>query len=166
MPEVGLQPVYAAGDCEIDLSRRELRVSGAPVPIGGRAFDIIEILIEAAGELVTKDALMDRVWRGAIAGDNVLQVHVSALRKALGAHRAMLRTESGRGYRLLGHWTARPNGSKPPAIVPVAPIRRAEGSPATNVPVAATPLIGRYAAARNLRGLISAYRARWHPTGD
>ena len=54
--------------------------------------------------LVTKDDLMDRVWPGAIIGENTLQVHISAVRKALGSDRAMLKTKFGRGYRLLGDW--------------------------------------------------------------
>jgi DNA-binding winged helix-turn-helix (wHTH) protein len=47
--------VYATGECEVDVARRELRVFGAPVPIGGRAFEIVEALAQSAGELVTKD---------------------------------------------------------------------------------------------------------------
>src|SRR5271154_3933429 len=101
MPARDRQPVYQTGEWEIDLARRELRARGVPVPIGGRAFEIIEVLVRSAGRLVTKDDLMDRVWPGAIVGDNTLQVHISALRKALGPYRSMLKTESGRGYRLL-----------------------------------------------------------------
>ena len=36
--------VYESGEWEIDLARRELRARGAPVPIGSRAFDVIEVL--------------------------------------------------------------------------------------------------------------------------
>ena len=61
MLAVGDQPVYASGECEIDLARQELRVQGSPVPVGGRAFKIIEILAQSAGQLVTKDELMNRV---------------------------------------------------------------------------------------------------------
>ena len=50
------------------LRRRELRVSGSSVPVGGRAFEIIEVLARSAGELVTKDELIDRIWPGAIVG--------------------------------------------------------------------------------------------------
>ena len=77
------------------------------MPVGGRAFEIIEVLARSAGELVTKDELMDRIWPGAIVLDNTLQVHAAAVRKALGPYRSLLKTESGRGYRLLGDWTVR-----------------------------------------------------------
>ena len=81
---------YQSGAWEIDLARRELRSRGQPVPLGGRAFDIVEVLIRSAGELVTKDELMSHVWPDVTVGDNTLQVHVWALRKALGTDRWML----------------------------------------------------------------------------
>ena len=105
----GDQPVYVSGECEIDLGRQELRVRGSPVPVGGRAFKVIEILAQSAGQLVTKDELMNRIWPGAIVTDNTLQVHALAVRKALGPYRNLLKTESGRGYRLLGEWCRRAN---------------------------------------------------------
>ena len=83
-----LAPIFASGECEIDLARREVRVLGVNVPVGARAFEIVEVLVRSAGELVTKDELMSRVWPGAIVSDNALQVHISAVRKALGAYRA------------------------------------------------------------------------------
>ena len=85
MPDENIRLVHASGECEIDLARRELRVLGSAVPVGGRAFEIIEVLARSAGEVVTKDELMDRIWPGAIVGENTLQVHAVAVRKALGA---------------------------------------------------------------------------------
>src|SRR5688572_27369655 len=86
--------VFVSRGLEVDLSKRELRANGSAVPIGSRAFEIMETLIQAAGELVTKDHLMHRVWPGLIVEDNTVQVHISALRKALGADRGMLKTIS------------------------------------------------------------------------
>jgi DNA-binding winged helix-turn-helix (wHTH) protein len=77
--------IYASGECEIDLARRELRVHRSPVPIGGRAFEFMEVLVRSAGELVTKDALMNRLWPGAVVMENTLQVHARAVRRALGS---------------------------------------------------------------------------------
>src|SRR5260370_39422727 len=96
----GRRLVHESGEWEIDLARRELRARGAPVPIGCRAFDVIEVLVRSAGELVTKHDLTSRVWPGAIVEDNALQFHISAIRKALGPDRELLRTASGRGYRI------------------------------------------------------------------
>jgi len=152
-----IRPVYASDACEIDLRRRELRVSGSPVPVGGRAFEIIEVLAQSAGELVTKDELIDRIWPGAIVSENTLQVHAGAIRKALGPYRNLLKTESGRGYRLLGDWSVRRHdAAKPPDGV--RRIRVDGQSPVTNFPVTVTRLVGRSAAVVRLRDLISAYR--------
>ena len=157
MPEESIRPVYASGECEIDLARRELRVLGSPVPIGGRAFEIIEVLARSAGELVTKDELMNSIWPGAIVMENTLAVHAAALRKALGPYRSWLKTEARRGYRLLGDWTVRRHDAARP---PVGLQRmRIDGEfPTSNFPAAVTRLIGRSAAVAKLRDLMSAYR--------
>jgi predicted ATPase/DNA-binding winged helix-turn-helix (wHTH) protein len=153
----GIRPVYASGECEIDLARGELRVHGSPVPVGGRAFEIIEVLAQSAGELVTKDELMSRIWPGAVVMENTLQVHAGAVRRALGPYRGLLKTESRRGYRLLGDWTVRRrDAAKPP--VGLRQIQARGGPAATNFPAAVTPLIGRSAAQQRLHDLVSAYR--------
>ena len=79
------QLVYEAEGWEIDLVRRELRAGGARIPIGGRAFELVEVLARAQGQLVTKQDLMSAVWPGAIVEEHTLQVHISSVRKALGA---------------------------------------------------------------------------------
>jgi predicted ATPase/DNA-binding winged helix-turn-helix (wHTH) protein len=149
--------IYASGECEIDLVRREVRVLGAPALIGGRAFEIIEVIVQSAGELVTKDELMNRVWPGAVVMENTLHVHVAAVRKALGPYRGLLKTESRRGYRLLGDWASRPRGQ---ANSPTGAtrIRAKNERVGTNFPAATAPLIGRSGAQETLRDLVSAYR--------
>ena len=157
MPDEHIRLVHASGECEIDLARRELRVLGAPVPVGGRAFEVIEVLARSAGEIVTKNELMNRVWPGAVVMENTLHVHTMAVRKALGPYRSLLKTVSGRGYRLLGDWTvSRHDAAKPP--VGVQRMRVDGESPLTNFPVPVTRLIGRTAAVVRLRDLMSAYR--------
>ena len=99
MPAQGRRPVYGSGEWEVDLAQHELRAHGVTVPIGSRAFEIFEFLVQSAGELVSKNDLMGRVWQGAIVEEHTLQVHISAIRKALGVDRRMLKTVSGRGYR-------------------------------------------------------------------
>lgn len=108
MSEHGRNLVYECGHWQVDLGRRELQTRGVAVPIGARAFEIIETLVRSANELVTKNDLMDRIWPGATVGETTLHVHISAIRKAFGQDRDMLKTASGRGYRLVGNWTPRP----------------------------------------------------------
>jgi predicted ATPase/DNA-binding winged helix-turn-helix (wHTH) protein len=153
----GRQLVYESGEWEVDLARRELRARGVPVPIGGRAFEIIEVLVQAAGELVTKNDLSARIWPGAIVEDNTLQFHISAIRKALGSDRGMLKTASGRGYRLLGAWTSRESTSSVDSV-DLEPMRSPAEPFQTNLPAAASELVGRTNAVQHLRGLLSAYR--------
>jgi predicted ATPase/DNA-binding winged helix-turn-helix (wHTH) protein len=152
-----LKPLYTSGQWSLDLDRRELRLRGAILPLGGRAFDVIEVLFRAAGDLVSKDELMAAVWPGTFVEENTIQVHISALRKALGADRELLRTISGRGYRLLGNWTNSPDSAAHAAqasrLQPVPP------RPQGNLPAAGSQLIGRATPLRHLRDLLSAYRA-------
>src|SRR5712672_1691487 len=154
----GRQLVYESGEWEVDLARRELRARGMPVPIGGRAFEIIEVLVQSAGELVTKNDLSARIWPGAIVEDNTLQFHISAIRKALGSDRGILKTASGRGYRLLGAWTSRQESSSSVDSIDIEPMRSPAEPFQTNLPAAASELVGRTNAVQHLRGLLSAYR--------
>jgi predicted ATPase/DNA-binding winged helix-turn-helix (wHTH) protein len=158
MPPEGVRAVLTSSDCAIDLARRELRVRGIPIPIGGRAFEIIEVLALSAGELVTKDELMERVWPGAVVMEGTLHVHVSALRKALGPYRDLLKTVSRRGYCLLGNWSVQRQDAK---RSPVGPRRMAiDGdASATNIPATITRLVGRASSVARVRDFISAYRA-------
>src|ERR1700676_4664482 len=107
IPEPRRHLVYESGEWVVDLTRRELRTRGDPVPLGKRAFQVFAVLVESAGKLVTKDELMARVWPGVIVENNTLEVHISSVRKALGPGRGTLRTTFGRGYRLVGDWPIR-----------------------------------------------------------
>jgi predicted ATPase/DNA-binding winged helix-turn-helix (wHTH) protein len=149
--------VYACGVCEVDLGGRELRVDGNPVPIGGRAFDVLEVLVRAAGAIVTKDDFMGGVWAGAIVEENTLQVHISTIRKALGPERGLLKTASGRGYRLLGDWT--PHWDAAPAAIdaPETPVHSTP-PPSGNLPLAWPDLIGRERAKQDLLELSRKHR--------
>jgi predicted ATPase/DNA-binding winged helix-turn-helix (wHTH) protein len=150
------QAVYASDGWEIDLTRRELRSRGVSIPIGSRAFEVLEILVRSGGELVNKYHLMERVWPGAIVEENTLQFHISAIRKALGADRSLLKTVSGRGYRLLGTWTIQ-QASEPTHRADLSE-RRLRQPFRTNVPAAGSALIGRTAPRRHLLDILSAYR--------
>ena len=154
----GQNLVYENGHWQIDLGRRELLSDGVAVPVGARAFEIIELLVQSANELVTKNDILSGVWPGAIVGENTLQVHISAIRKALGSDRTMLKTDSGRGYRLFGNWAPR-HRNPVSALSTSPPIRAPETAPVNNdFPLIAGCLIGRAAAARHVGDLASAYR--------
>jgi DNA-binding winged helix-turn-helix (wHTH) protein len=74
---------YSFGPFHLDVDRRHLTQEGVPVKLGSKATDILCLLVDARGEVVTKGELMARVWQGIVVEENAIQVHVSALRKAL-----------------------------------------------------------------------------------
>jgi DNA-binding winged helix-turn-helix (wHTH) protein len=84
------------------LRQRQLLADGLPVDLGTRAFDLLLVLLESDGLLISKEELISRVWPGIVVSEENLKVQVSALRKALGADRDVIRTEFGRGYRFTG----------------------------------------------------------------
>ena len=101
---------------------------------------------------------MGRTWPGAIVEDNTLQFHISTIRKALGPDRGMLKTASGRGYRLLGAWTLRQQSPSSVDSIDLEPSRQPAKPFQTNLPAAASDLVGRTIAVQHLRDLLSAYR--------
>jgi TolB-like protein/DNA-binding winged helix-turn-helix (wHTH) protein/tetratricopeptide (TPR) repeat protein len=98
------KPFYEFGPFRVDPLKRILLRDGQPVPLTGKAFDILVVLLEARGETLTKDRLMERVWAGTVVEEGNLSRNVSTLRKALGEspdqHRYIV-TLPGLGYRFV-----------------------------------------------------------------
>ncbi len=89
----------------LDMDQRQLNRDEAVVPLGGRAMDLLCALASANGDIVSKDELMAKVWPGLVVEENNIQVHISALRKALDAGangQSYIVTVPGRGYRFAG----------------------------------------------------------------
>jgi DNA-binding winged helix-turn-helix (wHTH) protein len=92
-----LTATYRFGAFELQSEQRRLLVDGRPASLGPRAFDVLLALVEHAGQLVSKNQLLDRVWAGLVVEENNLQVQISTLRKLLGPQ--AIATIPGRGYR-------------------------------------------------------------------
>jgi DNA-binding winged helix-turn-helix (wHTH) protein len=111
------------GRFRVLLRQRMLLADGEPIELGTRAFELLLVLVEANGALVTKEELSARVWPGVFVAKENLKVQISALRRALGKSRDFIRTEFGRGYRFTAAvrstvaWSA-----------PQCPMRRWSGS--------------------------------------
>jgi DNA-binding winged helix-turn-helix (wHTH) protein len=86
------------GRFRVLLRRRQLVADGIPIALGTRALDLLLVLLDADGSLVTKEELMSRVWPGVVVAEENLKVQISKLREALGQDRDFIRTEFGRGY--------------------------------------------------------------------
>lgn len=131
------------GETEVSLERRALYRDGQSVPIGERAFDILELLISCQGRLVTKEQILDKIWPDSMVLENNVQVHICALRKALGDDRGLIRTVVRHGYLMV---TSGPGESRECVTtrmhVYAPPCRGLPGTLATSLPVV-TALIGR-----------------------
>ncbi|WP_124426441.1 winged helix-turn-helix domain-containing protein [Pseudomonas orientalis] len=77
--------------------QRLVSKAGWPVPLGGRALDILAVLLEAPGHFVSKATLIERVWPDSVVEDNNLRVHIAALRRALDVQPLILNHPQ-RGY--------------------------------------------------------------------
>jgi predicted ATPase/DNA-binding winged helix-turn-helix (wHTH) protein len=82
---------------ELRPTERLLYLEGEPTSLGARAVDVLTVMVEANGRLVSKLELLDRVWPGLVVEENNLQVQISSIRKLLGAK--AIATVPGRGYR-------------------------------------------------------------------
>jgi len=91
---------------------RQLLGPNGPVELSSRSFDILTVLLDKPNELIGKSAILDSVWPGVAVEENTLQVHISALRKALGPD--LIVTVQGRGYKYAGPHPL-PVGSAPAA---------------------------------------------------
>ena len=145
---------FSFGRCQVSVHRRELLREGRPVSLGSRAFDILVALVEGRGAVVTKDDLILRAWPGRVVEENTLEAQISALRRALGEDRTVIRTVAGRGYQFVAEIADRldaPGVEGLQAAPHVASAVRA-------LPVSVTPLIGRDAALREIVELAASSR--------
>jgi DNA-binding winged helix-turn-helix (wHTH) protein len=96
---------YEFGPFRADPLKRVLRRDGRPVELTGKAFDVLLVLIQSGGEILTKDAIIQRVWPETAVEEGNLSRNISTLRKALGEtpeDRQYIVTLAGRGYRFVG----------------------------------------------------------------
>ena len=75
---------YRFGPFQLDVRERRLSRGSEAIPLRLKVFDTLHVLVENAGRLVTKQELLDRVWRDTVVEENNLNHNVSVLRKALG----------------------------------------------------------------------------------
>lgn len=92
-------PVLRVGPIDLDVAARVCTVDGKQVELTPREFSVVEYLMRRQGEVVPKSEILEHVWDFAFdGGDNVVEVHVSALRRKLGT--TAIETVRGAGYRM------------------------------------------------------------------
>ncbi|MBD0861855.1 response regulator transcription factor [Gordonia sp. zg691] len=96
--------VLEAGPVRMDVERHTVSVSGAPITLPLKEFDLLEYLLRNAGRVLTRGQLIDRVWGVDYVGDTkTLDVHVKRLRSKIEpdpANPKHLITVRGLGYKL------------------------------------------------------------------
>lgn len=97
-----LDEAYRFGEFRFVPGRQLLLRGAERVRLGSRALDLLLILVEHAGEMVSKDRLIRFTWPDTFVDESNLKVHISALRGALGrAETDYIATVPGRGYRFV-----------------------------------------------------------------
>jgi two-component system, OmpR family, response regulator RegX3 len=95
--------ILEVGEVRMDLEKRAVTLRGEPVALTLKEFDLLRVLLENAGRLVTRQKLIADVWQENWYGPTkTLDVHVSGLRKKLGddaAEPRYVRTIRGVGFR-------------------------------------------------------------------
>jgi two-component system KDP operon response regulator KdpE len=101
----GTPPVLHHGALSIDLVNRRVARSGQDIKLSPTEYDILSLLAEHAGKVLTHDLILTRIWGPNKVEDvQYLRVYIRALRQKLGdggGQNEIIRTESGIGYRLV-----------------------------------------------------------------
>src|SRR5712691_4684622 len=132
--------VISFGPFRLHAAQRLIEREGVPLHLGGRALDILIVLLEHAGEVVSKHDLMARVWPGVTVDEGSLRVHVAALRKALGDGESgarYLTTLTGQGYCFVAPISR--------SSLPRRPVETVASKPGRthNLPTRLTRMVGR-----------------------
>jgi TolB-like protein len=127
-------------DCfEVDLAAGHLRKRGVRIGLREQPFQVLVLLLERPGQVITRDELRRRLWRDEVFVDfdNSLNIAIACLRTALGdsaEHPRFIETLPKRGYRFIGNVSALPSAAEPgPARRPrlvVLPFVNSSGDPA------------------------------------
>jgi len=128
----------AFGPFRLFAAQRLLLEHEKPLRLGSRALEILTVLLENPGELVTKEELVTRVWPDTFVEEGNLRVHMAALRRALGDGQAGNRyvvTVPGRGYRFVAPVSV----VEPSAPGPSKP----REDKVSNLPIPLTRMVGR-----------------------
>jgi len=123
MRRLGENPprILAFGPFSLFPDQGRLLEGDVPVRIGSRALDILTALVERAGQVVSKEELIERAWPNTLVVEANLRVHVAGLRKLLGDGHGganYIAGVVGRGYRFVAPVMLRSAAELPPAPLP------------------------------------------------
>ena len=99
-PAVPLPGVWRFGDAVLDEQLASLKLGATDVELDRSGYDVLLALLRHAGEVVTKEELLEAGWPGRVVSENSLAKAIGRLRQALGQQGASIRAVHGYGYRL------------------------------------------------------------------
>ena len=109
--------VYRFGPFRLEVREHRLVREGRSIPLTGKAFQTLRVLVERRGALVSKRELMSAVWPDTVVEENNLDRNISALRKALGetsTERRYIETVPRVGYRFIAALSEAPSETNAP----------------------------------------------------
>jgi DNA-binding response OmpR family regulator len=95
----GRTPMPVVEGCRVDEANRELVRDGERIALTPLELGVLRYFVSHAGQVVTRDTLIDRVWEQNFSGSNVVDAVVRTLRKKLGNWAPSIATVVGHGYR-------------------------------------------------------------------
>ncbi len=114
--------IFAFGSFVLDPAERRLTRDGRRVAVPGKAWQILVLLVEAGGRLVSHETFRARLWPNVVVEDRTLTVHVSTLRKALGVGVDLIETVARAGYRLAVPVRILPEAASEPPMAEAKPL--------------------------------------------
>jgi TolB-like protein len=96
--------IYGFNQCTLDTEIYKLKRLGQPVSVEPLAFDLLVYLIEQRGRVVTREELLDNLWKGKVVTDSALGARLKDARKVVqdsGTKQAVIKTIHGRGYQFI-----------------------------------------------------------------
>jgi DNA-binding winged helix-turn-helix (wHTH) protein len=129
---------FSFGRFRLFPARLLLLEADKPVRLGSRALDILIVLVERRGELISKEDLIARVWPNTLVEQASLRVHMAALRRVLGDDQAgnrFIATVPGRGYSFVSLVSIIQDSATP--LPAATTVERAH-----NLPRPLTPIVG------------------------
>lgn len=102
LQQQGEKPVFKAGELTVDLVKRIVRVGGEEVKLSPKEYDILRVLVQYAGRVLTHRYLLEHVWDGS-TDVQYLRVYIRQLRQKIEKspdQPEYILTETGVGYRL------------------------------------------------------------------
>lgn len=107
--------IFTINNCWIDTAAYEVRRDGRVIAVEPQVFDLLVMLLENPGRVVTKEEIIERIWNGRIVSEAALSSRIKAVRQAIGddgTSQACIRTVHRRGFRVVANVTESAN---PPA---------------------------------------------------